>query len=839
MRRGLLPRRLPLFLVRQGLRFPWTVIVLSLAAWIAAGVVVTHARVQTDILSLVPSHNRVVSEFRTTLDRFGSVDLLLVVVRLDPKADLEGELAFEEELGGRLRSWKQIDWVEYRMEDPAALVRPLLDRATLFLGPRRVDDLLAGLDAAGLERRARWLRARLTGPQGLVAKNLLREDPLGLLPDLLGRIKIGGLGAHFDPATGYMIDPGRHLLLMLARPVRPAQDLEFDRQLMRGFRDRVRRAAAAWRAAGWEDEPPRVEAAGGYVTALEDGRLIVTDLAVGAATSLIGVLILFLFAFRRPGALLFASAPLVTGLALTFIFAGLLRDRLNAVTSAFAALLIGLGIDFVIVLYGRYVEEIRAGSSHRDAAEVMGRNTGVGVLLGAVTTAATFYAFTATDFRGLADLGLLTGTGILLVAASVFLLLPALLTVSGRVSRRERTPYLHSFGSDALCCAALARRKLTTGVVVVVTVALGAAAFTLHFDDDIRNMRSANNRGVILRQEIMKRFGLRFSPMMVRVDGRTEDEAFARARVLLEAMEPLDDGRTLAGIDSIADLVPSTADQEAVIRRLEKARIDVDAVLRRLSVALEHAGLNPAAFESGMQHLRAALTVRRPISLGDLEGARGKGELARIVGRYVAKFPGGVSTVIYCYAPAGRWRRVPPPALERVVAAHPWAALSGVNVISRELRRIVWGDAERAAIIGLAAVFLLLWLDFGSLRATLLALLPLAVGMVWMLGAMAIFRLAVNLMNIFVFTMVIGIGVDYGVHLLHRWRESGGDGTAVAQTAKAIAVAALTTVVGFGSLVLSHYPGLRSVGAAAILGALTTATLATTLLPAILAGRRR
>ena len=82
--------------------------------------------------------------------------------------------------------------------------------------------------------------------------------------------------------------------------------------------------------------------------------------------------------------------------------------------------------------------------------------------------------------------------------------------------------------------------------------------------------------------------------------------------------------------------------------------------------------------------------------------------------------------------------------------------------------------------------------------------------------------------------MIVGIGVDYGIHLLHRWYESGGDPTAVAETAKAIAVAAMTTMVGFGSLVLSHYPGLRSVGGAAILGALSTAILSITLLPALL-----
>jgi predicted RND superfamily exporter protein len=99
---------------------------------------------------------------------------------------------------------------------------------------------------------------------------------------------------------------------------------------------------------------------------------------------------------------------------------------------------------------------------------------------------------------------------------------------------------------------------------------------------------------------------------------------------------------------------------------------------------------------------------------------------------------------------------------------------------------------------------------------------------------MALIGLRLNFFNIFVLTMIVGIGVDYGIHLLHRWYESAGDPAAVTETAKAIAVAAMTTMVGFGSLVLSHYPGLRSVGGAAILGALSTAILSITLLPALL-----
>jgi hypothetical protein len=109
---------------------------------------------------------------------------------------------------------------------------------------------------------------------------------------------------------------------------------------------------------------------------------------------------------------------------------------------------------------------------------------------------------------------------------------------------------------------------------------------------------------------------------------------------------------------------------------------------------------------------------------------------------------------------------------------------------------------------------------------------------------MALLGIELNFMNIFVTTMIIGIGVDYGLHVVHRYREARGAGSQelerrLVETGNAVVVAALSTVAGFGSLVFSHYPGLRSMGLVAILGAAFTALVAITVLPALLAWRAR
>ena len=142
------------------------------------------------------------------------------------------------------------------------------------------------------------------------------------------------------------------------------------------------------------------------------------------------MLALFLYAFRRPASIIYAGAPLALGLLLTFGMAGVTYGQLSQASAGFAALLAGLGIDFITVLYGRYVDERNRGTSMQDAIRTIMRSTMPGVFVAAITTAGTFFAFLATDFRGMTQLGFLTGVGILLFLLCVMFLLPALIVFS-------------------------------------------------------------------------------------------------------------------------------------------------------------------------------------------------------------------------------------------------------------------------------------------------------------------------------------------------------------------------------------------------------------------------
>jgi uncharacterized protein len=168
--------------------------------------------------------------------------------------------------------------------------------------------------------------------------------------------------------------------------------------------------------------------------------------------------------------------------------------------------------------------------------------------------------------------------------------------------------------------------------------------------------------------------------------------------------------------------------------------------------------------------------------------------------------------------------------------------LSGVNVINQRVRQRVLRDGWIAGVLGLIAVALLLWINFRNARLALLGLIPVLVGICWMLGAMVLAGIQMNFINIFVTTMIIGIGVDYAVYVLHRYREVGGASgeeveRGLVETGNAVVMASLATILGFGSITFSSYPGLQSTGKVAILGAFCACLVTITLLPAWLSWR--
>ncbi|MCP4202900.1 MAG: MMPL family transporter [bacterium] len=822
-------------------------LVFTIAALVVVAGLVSSLRLRfdTDVLGLLPKNEPVVQNFRAGLEEFGSVDYLLVAVRLPEGEVVDPYESFVGILGERLAELDQLTEVEYKIGSLEELLEAFLPRALLFLPPDALEDLARALTDDALERRAGELRRLITTPKLLAQKDLVLLDPLGVATIFLDHLESSRAGVSLDWQSGYFLSRDRGMMLVLAKPTGPPQDVDFSKELIVAVEEAVLASTAEWRQEFGDEAPPdpQVDLGGRHVIGVADAGLIRSDMISNAATSMLGVLILFLFAFRRFGLLLYAFVPLACGLVLTFAFAAWAFGTVSAATSGVAALLIGLGIDFVIVSYGRFVEERQRGHDLDEALALMSGSSGRAVVVGGVTSAATLYAFAVTDFTGLFQMGILTGTGILVCMLSVLFLLPAMLAWADDRHQRSRSLprlFLHGFGSARVIGFAIRNPKAVLAAGFALTALAAWGLKDLRFEDSVKAMRPTGNPGVEVRDEVAERFGVGFDQMMLIVSADELEEVLELAERAETGARGLVREGILQDADSVASLLPPTVSQEAALDwlRAERGdRLDSDRIERVFRDALEKQGVRATPFAKGLDLIRSAIARDQPLTAAELERDSQGQKLMR---RYLRQLETGWKSVVYLYPPPMTWRReAPPEALALAGDLGDGAVLTGANVISRYMRERVLKDAVFAAILGFVVVAFLLFLDYRRARATALSLGPLLIGIVWMLGAMGWLGLPMNFMNIFVSTMIIGIGVDYGVHMVHRHREFAGKSAerrqqGLVETGKAITLAALSTIIGFGSLSQSHFPGLSSMGMVAILGALSTCIVAISVLPAFL-----
>jgi len=808
-------------------------------------------RFDPDVLHLLPKKNLAVVTFRETLEQFGNVDYFVVGFRIPEDAPLDPYEALADDVAARMTSADELfRSVESRLGEPEELLREFLPKAVLFLDRPTRERLAQELTGPAIRERARELRRTLEMPQAVALKDLLKLDPLGISGIFLDRLggQRGPLAV--DWTSGRYLSRDHRLLLILGKPTRSPQDIEFNRRLFESMQLTVAAASAGWAglAEGSEAPVPEVFFGGRYMIALDDTGLIRRDVVVNAVSSLVGVLILFYVAYRRTSLLLLVFWPLACGLAITFGFAALAVGVLSSATAGVAALLVGLGDDFVIVLYGRYVERRQRGCSVIESLRSMGGATARGVVLGAVTTAATFYAFLITDFTGLYQMGLIVGTGVLFCLVAVLFLVPAMIGWSeARHSRRESEPRLHifAFGIEHLSRLATRMPRATLLAAGLVTVAAVVATPQLKFDDNVEALRPPGNRGILAQSEINEHFGAGFDSMSLVLRAQTLPEVLALAdKAAIAGRRLVADGR-LGGVDAVTSVLPPPSIQQEALDWLaveQSGRLDMTRIRGEFASALASEGLRVEPFAAGLDLLARTLS---PEGLLTREGVLAVPQGRSLLDRYLLETPQGWRSVVKLYNLPGRPKReIPEAAIDLAASLGPQATLTGMNVLSRSLRGEIRRDAVASGVIGLAFVLILLWIDFRDLHTAVVALVPLLVGIVWMIAAMVLFDLHLNFMNIFVITMIIGIGVDYGIHVIHRYREEeqtpGGDPAgAVEETSRGVFLAALTTIVGFGSLATSHYPGLVSMGLVSTIGTLTTALVAIAVIPAYLALKSR
>jgi predicted RND superfamily exporter protein len=812
MQNAILERLLRLAYVRRR-----TVLLAAFALLVISIAATLRVSFDTNIVRLLPRKGPVVGSFDLYLRHFGTFDRLYILFEVPAGHRVSEGEDFIDRYVESLRKSPEIESVDAALFDDVKDWNYLLDREFLLLGPDNLRTALERFEPSNMALELSKSRSLLavSAPE---VKAYVQHDPLNLAPLLRDRLGRGRALVDFDPTqTGYVSRDGRARLVM-AKPVRPPFDTRFCKQLFARL-SAVETAAHAVPPENADDPPPTpvtVQVAGGYRIALDAERVIRREMVFNTLGSLVGLMLLVFAVFRTSRVLIYGTIPLVLAGVFTFGVNGL-AGPLSPVASGSAAMLFGLGIDGVALLYIRYVEERNNGAGAEDA---FGRSAGTArsIMLAFGTTAATFFGLAVVDFPSLRELGLIVGIGILACYVLLVALVPALVgTTAPKKVRPVTAAWLGRFverrGRAILVCAA------------ILTVALGAAATRIRVNTSLEKLQ-ARTAGTELEQQVADRFSLPRDVVLALGKGPALDPLLEEADRLSSAME-----RELpAVVVSAPDIVlPPSSEQDAVGQVLKQANLDSAQVARDLERQAQAAGFRPGAFGPFLDRLPQTLSPSTRITY---EGLVAHG-LAPLLSRYVVRVPDGYLVVVYLYPRTAA-------ELDRAsairAAAAPSFNLTGMTLVNGELARSFLPQFLKGMTFGTLVVALFMYLVFRSVRHTLLAFLPTAVGFVWSAGLLALLGFELDMFSLFAAMTFIGIATDYAIYVIHRFSIEGTRPMSAVLTATGggVLVACGTTLIGFGSLINSTYGPLRSFGITSVTTIATCLVAALLVLPALL-----
>lgn len=891
--------KLSVFLVRTAIVHPVVTLIVGFGCMIAAAVIGYHfIQFHTSRADLLNPRSEYHQRWLRYVGEFGDQEDVYVVVEGDSPREMEPVLI---ELADALRSQPQ--HFQHILEgfDAGQLAAKglyYLPRAELEALPPQLDRLeAAAAQTKLLADPGEYLRRLLEQGKGLSEADQARvdaywhdvenafgvtaavlagkgEEILGQLPfgATLGFTAEGSFGGPVedaraaDPAPGgesaatavaesrnlrRFFSPDGKLGLIVLRFV-PDSGTQFAR-----FAERV--AALRETLHVVQQRHPHVHLGATGLPVLEfDEMQASSSSGIAAGAALLGVILVFAAGFggfRYPAMI---TLSLMTAVAWTCGYITFTVGHLNILTSAFGAMLIGLG-DYGVHFVAHYLTVRRETRGTRAALLKTAATVGGGIATGALTTAAAFFAGALTDFLGVAELGIIAGGGILLCWLADMTVLPAVICLVDRKPAASRASLVDLSGWFRPLHGLPRAGSL---VLVLATAVLACGLPLLRYDYNLLNLQPQGLPSVEFQNKLVEHMS-RSSYFALSV-ADTPEVALARKEQFLRLP-------TVDHVEEIVSLIPpDAAEREPLVRALVERLRRIEPNLSGASAETLPARLDAAFSEWYAAASQVPALVDFAHRIADLQTllrqmpsealAERLSALPRAVGAALgsqfsalkdAADPGPPTLddlpeslrvrfvgqsgrhLVQVYCKGDFWD---PQVMRQFVAdvrsVDPDATGNPIQIFeaARQMNRAY----IEATIYALAAIVLALYFDFRSFRDVGLALIPLVCGMAALFGLMGYLEIPLNPANMITLPLILGIGIDDGVHIIHDYRRQKGRYVAPqSSTLTAVIVNTLTTMVGFGALMLSPHQGLQSLGRVLTLGMATCLTAAL-LLPSVL-----
>ncbi len=789
-----------------------------------AAVLAARLHIDSDLRSLLPPDHEVVRNLERIDESFGALGSINVVVK---GASASERHAFADALAIELGNHPMLVDVEYRLPSDF-----FAEHALYYLSEREMAELQERIEA--------WQHYELcTAEPDLCIGEVDPSASEALRKFIESKRDSAWQRAGF---RDYYEREGIPAQVVLLHPAKPSSDLAFTADVTRDVRERI--AALYSRSdAPWWDSQLTYNIVGPYVTKADEQVTIRHDMAKGLIVGVAGVIVILYALFRSWRAVLTLLVPLTCGVTWSMGATELMLGHLNTMTSLISTVIMGIGIDAGIHVLSRAMRE-RARYDHHEAIARAFHGLVVPLFVASGTTIGAFMVMATSDFPAFHEFGVIAAVGVMLCLLAMTTVFPALLGLVG-IKQHKRT------GEQPIrriVRLVLVRPGLLFILLVATTVLSFQGVRRVSFEYNGRKLQSDRARQATESDTrlISDIFGKDIHAGILVVD------TLERARQVLERARQRRDARAATGRSVVAELFaapdllpPVEVDQNARQAAIAAIRDDLpDHVFERLerraagqSLAADDKSYASAMTPEDARRLRNMLDAQ-PFAFDDIPAA---------LQNKVRGQNGTFGVFAYPNFDAADIRH----GVEFMHETRSYldrgdeGVFVGETTVYAAMYTMMW--EETPIVLGMASILVaafVFW-QLRSLSQTIITLLPLAIGMWWLLGWMGVTALSFTLFNMPIVPAILGIGVDNGVYLTDQIRKTRADVDGLArslqETGGAILAAWATTVAGFAAFSVADSGGLRTLGLLAIDGITMAALAALLVLPtlAALGDRRR
>ena len=794
-------------LVTQRRGLVWLVLAAIFAASLL--ILITRMKLDTEVLNLLPNGFESVEGLKLYNRDFAQVRELTFALVCQPE-DVDKLEEFAPDFAESLRQqpWATRVLAGSPMETPDGIrdLQTIAVPLLLNLEPTAFAETISVLQPDKLRERLRRLREEIEAgsPRPQIELTL---DPLGVVAPALKPFAGNAAVEEGQPLTS----PDRTMRVFLVvtnQPTTSAFDAQRLMEDVNAFRSKARET--------WEGGALEVLVTGRSAYVAEISLSMRHDIVVTIFGSVFLVGGVFYAGFRRWLPLLGMGFSLLFCCIVSLAVGLLIFGELNMVTVGFCAILIGLGVDFAILVYGRYQQARDDGLDHEGGVDEAIRNLGRPVFFGALTTAVGFLALLLSNSPGFTQLGVLIAIGIFL--AGLFMLSIFFLFIPSKSRPLHGDWMFGAVKSYVIWAVRNPGRMLFVSTPVLLLLALIAVLPkpALIFDASTQSMEPKSSDAGYALHTIMDKMPMRWEPALGIVRASHPQQLHDYWQQVAAHWATLQESGKIKSFSTPAALALSPS--RARVNREALAAVDLAASRTALEESVAAEGFSAETFASGftlLDELRRA--VDPAVKLPDWRSLLPKSSSWWfLVDRYFANDQLLTTGFVPTNAPIDQPQKQML-TREMPVTGVPMT-LSGWSFTLADL--IPWSHRQLIVISAFMAVFEigLLALLYRDWRLWLIHLATLALAVTAMIATMKLMQIPLNLLNVLAFRLVLAVGVDYGIYVILVWQKARELEHDVAGVIKPVILAGLTAVAGFGALGLANNPTLGGLGIACAIG---------------------